>query len=369
MSKIRVMIVEDSAVVRLLLQHIIGSDPRFEIASVTETAEEALASIERVKPDVISLDIRLPGMNGLDATLRIMSTRPTPIVVVAASVEGDELNIAMNALRAGAVAVVEKPVGTSHEDYERVAQHLCAQLATMSQVKVIRQAPRRGLSFGSVQPAVEDVRPAASAAPVPPLPGHRLLPAVRAIGLVASTGGPNALVRVLSDLPGDLPVPIFLVQHITPSFLDGFVTWLDGLTGLKVKIADVNEQPQAGTVYVSPADRHLEMRAGRLWHSRAEEVCSQRPSGTVLFNSMAREFGANAVGVLLTGMGSDGAAGLLQMRQAGAWTIAEDASTAVVYGMPAAAVAMGAACESLPLTAIARRLQELIPVQRSEVAR
>lgn len=354
MSKTRVMIVEDSAVIRLLLQHIIGSDPRFDIVAVAETAEEALASIERVKPDVISLDIRLPGMNGLDATLRIMSTQPTPIVVVAASVEGDELNIAMNALRAGAVAVVEKPVGTSHEDYERVAQHLCAQLATMSQVKVIRQAPRRGLSFGSGH-ALEPVP-----VPAPPQPRKRPSAKIRMVGIVASTGGPNALVRVLSELPADFPVPILLVQHITPSFLDGFVGWLDGLTKLKVKIADFNEEPVPGFVYVSAADRHIELRSGRLWQSRADEVCSQRPSGTVLFNSLARELGAQGVGVLLTGMGSDGAAGLLQMREAGAWTIAEDASTAVVYGMPAAAVEMGAVCESLPLPVIAGRLIDLV---------
>lgn len=356
MNKIRVMIVEDSAVVRLLLQHIIGGDLRFEIASVCETAEEALAALERIRPDVISLDIRLPGMNGLDATLRIMSTCPTPIVVVAASVEGDELNIAMNALRAGAVAVVEKPVGTSHEDYESVATHLCNQLAIMSQVKVVRQAPRRGLSFGSsAVPTAEPVAP-----PVPRLPRARPPALVKMVGLVASTGGPNALSRVLSELPPSFPAPILLVQHITPSFLDGFVSWLDGLTRLKVKIAAAGEQPQPGFVYVPPVDRHLEVRNGRLWHGLGEEVCNQRPSGTVLFRSMANDLGANAAGVLLTGMGSDGALGLLAMRRAGAYTIAEDASTAVVYGMPAAAVELGAACETLPLPQVSRRLMEIV---------
>lgn len=357
MRKIRVMIVEDSAVVRLLLQYIIGSDDRFEIACLAETAEEALAALERVKPDVISLDIRLPGMNGLDATLHIMSSNPTPIVVVAASVEGSELNIAMNALRAGAVAVVEKPVGTSHEDYETVAKHLCNQLAIMSQVKVVKQA-RRGLNFGS---------PAPVAAPPPPPPPRQAMPVmVEAVGLVASTGGPNALSRVLSELPKSFAAPIFLVQHITPSFLDGFVSWLDGLTPLKVKIADVGETPCPGMVYLPPVDRHLEIRQGRLWHSRAEEVCNQRPSGSVLFHSMAREYGSLAVGALLTGMGADGAEGLLAMRKAGAYTIAEDASTCVVYGMPAAAAEMGAACEILPLPSVARRLVELVDARRRE---
>lgn len=361
MSKIRVMIVEDSAVVRILLQHIIGSDGRFEICCLAETAEEALAALDRVRPDVISLDIRLPGMNGLDATLRIMSTNPTPIVVVAASVASDDLNITMNALRAGAVAVVEKPVGTSHEDYETVAKHLCNQLAIMSQVKVVKQAPRRGLSFGS--PGVAE-----PFTPPPPPPPQVLRPPVRieAVGLCASTGGPNALSRVLSELPGDLAVPVYLVQHITPSFLEGFVSWLDGQTRLTVKIADTGEVPSRGVVYLPPIDRHLELRQGRLWHSRAEEVCNQRPSGTVLFHSMARELGPAGLGVLLTGMGADGAEGLLAMRQAGAWTIAEDASTCVVYGMPAAAVQMGAVSEVLPLPAVGRRITELVGMKRRE---
>ncbi len=363
MNKTRVMIVEDSAVVRLLLQHIIGSDPRFEIVSISETAEEALACLDRVRPDVISLDIRLPGMNGLDATLRIMSTRPTPIVVVAASVEGDELDIAMNALRAGAVAVVEKPVGTTNEDYERVATHLCNQLAIMSQVKVVRQAPRRGLSFGSPPP------PPAAAAPPPPPPPARRSASLRMVGLVASTGGPNALTRVLGELSADFPAPILLVQHITPSFLDGFVSWLDGMTPLEVRIAQPGETPRAGVVYVPPADRHLELRRGKLWLGMGDEVCSQRPSGTVLFESIARDLGDQALGVLLTGMGADGARGLLELRKSGAHTIAEDASTAVVYGMPAAAVELGAVCESLPLPAIARRMVELVaPFRRETVA-
>lgn len=360
MNKIRVMIVEDSAVVRILLQHIIGSDPRFEIASMVESAEEALASLDRIKPDVISLDIRLPGMNGLDATLRIMSTKPTPIVVVAASVEGDELNIAMNALRAGAVAVVEKPVGTSHEDYETVAKHLCNQLAIMSQVKVVRQGVRRGLSFGT--PTLEPVPPP----PPPPPPVQKPPAAIAMVGIVASTGGPNALSRVLGELPADFPVPILLVQHITASFLDGFVSWLDGLTRLKVKIAAPGEEPLPGHVYVPPVDRHLELRGGKLWHGRGDEVSSQRPSGTVLFQSLARELGARAVGVLLTGMGTDGAQGLLDMRRAGAYTIAEDASTAVVYGMPAVAVELGAVNESLPLPTVAKRLVDLVAPQRWE---
>ena len=147
MKKIRVLIVEDAPVVRQFLEYLIQRDPRLEVAASVGTAEEALRLLERMAPDVISMDIRLPGMNGFEATQRIMATRPTPIVVVSASVESGDLNIAINALRAGALAVVEKPVGTSHADYEALAERLCTQLAIMSQVPVIRQRIDRGLRF------------------------------------------------------------------------------------------------------------------------------------------------------------------------------------------------------------------------------
>jgi two-component system chemotaxis response regulator CheB len=348
MSKIRVLIVEDSLVVRELLKHIIGSDPRFDILAAVDSAEACLKLLETQQPDVISLDIRLPGMNGLDATLRIMATNPTPIVVVAAQVDDDELNIAMNALRAGALSVVEKPVGVKHTDFEAMAAHLCTQLAIMSQVKVVRQGIDRGLNFGHSEPAPTDRRTKVVA------PGTYTM-----VGMTASTGGPQALVQVLGGLGPDFPLPILLVQHITSSFLEGFVHWLEGATPFKVRIANEDEMPRPGFVYVAPVDRHLTLIHQRLAISDGPPVCNQKPSGTVLFESMAREVGKNAIGVVLTGMGSDGADGLLLMRKAGAYTIAEDSSTSVVYGMPAAAAALGAAREMLPLGDVAPRLRGL----------
>ena len=350
-KRIRVLIIEDSLVVRELLAHIIGDDTRFAIVGMASSAEEGLAMLDRTEPDVISLDIRLPGMNGLDATLRIMSTRPTPIVVVSASVESDDLNIAMNALKAGALTVVEKPVGTSHQTYKTIARHICDTLALMSRVKVVRQGLRRNLSFGNAPPVGDD-RGAADA------PARRS--PIRMLGLVASTGGPSALSRILAELPADFPVPILLVQHITDIFLEGFVTWLDGMGPLKVKLAEPGEMPLPGHVYVPPADRHLGIAHGALSVFLDGAVSGQRPSGTVLFKQMARDLGAGGLGVLLTGMGTDGAEGLLAMRRAGGYTIAEDRSTAVVYGMPAAAEQLGAACEMLPLPTIAGRIRQLV---------
>lgn len=345
--KKKVLIVEDSLTVRTLLEHVIGNDPRLEVAASVATAEEALRLLPAVRPDVISLDVRLPGMNGLDATRRIMTDHPTPIVIVSANVDGDDFKISMNALSAGAVTVVEKPVATTMEDYVALAERLCRQLAIMSEVHVIRQ--RHG-------------RPAAAAArersrlpeyPAEPRGDYRVL------GVVASTGGPSALVKLLGALGSDFPLPIVLVQHITPSFMSGFVAWLDEMVPLRVVAAEDGDIAVAGTVYVAPADRHLEVHAGRLRLVQGPPVSSQKPSGTVLLRSLARSYGRHALAVILTGMGDDGATGLGEVREAGGHTIAEDESTAVVYGMPAVAVRLGAASEQLPLHEIGPRLLRL----------
>lgn len=354
MKKIRVMIVEDSGVVRELLRHLVERDPRLEVAAAVESAEEALKLLPGVSPDVISLDIRLPGMDGFEATRRIMSEKPTPIVVVSASVESQDLRIAMNALKAGALSVVEKPVGASHRDYESLAESLCTQLAIMSEVKVVRQTgvrPRRGLRAGLPPSTIRKVSGGLN-----PL-------AVLAIG--ASTGGPQALSQLLGDLPAEFPMPILTVQHMTPAFLEGFASWLQSVAPQAVCLAREGEDPLPGRVYVAPADRHLRLEGGRLRLSAEPPVSSQRPSATVLFESMAQSLGSGALGILLTGMGDDGAQGLLKLRQAGGYTIAEDQSTAVVYGMPAAAVKIGAASESLPLQEIAPRILELLAVKEA----
>ncbi|MGE5546060.1 MAG: chemotaxis-specific protein-glutamate methyltransferase CheB [Solirubrobacterales bacterium] len=341
--KIKVLIVEDSLVVRELLKHIVGSDERFELVGAVESAEEALAMLDIVQPDVISLDIRLPGMNGLDATLQIMARRPTPIVVVAANVDDDELNIAMNALRAGALAVVEKPVGVTNVAFEAMAARLCTQLAIMSQVKVMPQRIDRGLRFGTAEP----------------LPVRAPSSSYSVVGIVSSTGGPQALTQVLGSLGADFPLPILLVQHITSSFLDGFVSWLSSVTPFHVRIASSDEVPERGCVYMAPADRHLAMRSRRLVVLDTPPVCSQKPSGSVLLSSIAKDVGRRGVGVVLTGMGADGADGLLELHKAGGYTIAEDESTCVVYGMPAAAAKLGAVREVLPLGGVAPRLRDL----------
>ena len=356
MKKIGVLIVEDSRVITQLLCHIIGGDPRFDILAAVSSAEEALEILQRVSPDVISLDIRLPGMNGLEVTRRIMQDKPTPIVVCSASVESDELKITMNALRAGALAVVEKPVGTTRAEYEQLARTLCTQLAIMSDVKVVRQ---RGFTDSATpfKKTVESPKILFGTRVTQGRPVHRFL------GIGASTGGPNAVVQVLTGLGRDLPFPVLLVQHMMPSFLAGFVSWLEGVTPWRAVIARNHEVPVPGTVYLAPPDHHLEIEADRIRLTQDPPISAQRPSATVLFRSMARDLGGAALGILLTGMGDDGADGLLELRRTGGYTIAEHESTAVVYGMPKAAVDRGAACECLPLNEIAPRVLEMVSTE------
>ncbi|HYM12726.1 MAG TPA: chemotaxis protein CheB, partial [Bryobacterales bacterium] len=234
MKQARVLIVEDSAVIRELLQHIIGGDPRLTVAAAVESGEDALGVIHQVAPDVISLDIRLPGMNGFEATRRIMSERPTPIVVVSASVESEDLKITMNALAAGALAVMEKPAGTTRAEYETAAERLCTQLVIMSQVRVVGQRSHREPHARSPK---GDLRS-----------GRGLY---RVLGIAASTGGPNALVEVLAGLGKDFPWPVLVVQHMPPSFLKGFACWLASVCPLPVEIVETHTPPLSGRVYLA----------------------------------------------------------------------------------------------------------------------
>ena len=346
---VRVMIVEDSLVVRQFIENIVNRDPRLEVAASVVSAEEGLRLLGKARPDVISMDIRLPGMNGLDATRQIMRECPLPIVILSAGIDRQSLESSMEALRAGAVAVLEKPPGVGHADYESMATTLCTQLYIMSQVKVVRQR-----SIRRVETETEAALYPPAGLPLKAKDGFKM------VGMVASTGGPKVFHAILNALPANFPLPILLVQHMGEGFIDGFASWLNSACPQTVVVANDGESPVAGKVYVAPGGRHLEVTGNGLRVTGAEPVSGQRPSGTVLFNSMASSLGSRGLGVLLTGMGDDGASGLLAMRMAGGFTIAEDKSTAIIYGMPAAAASIGAACAQLPVDAIAGKIVRAI---------
>lgn len=341
MRPIRVLIVEDSAVVREHLRRIISSDPRLEVAAMAPSGEEALSIVDRVAPDVISMDIHLPGMQGFEATRRIMARRPTPIVVVS-GMGREEMSLTMQALKAGALAVVEKPVSATNQDYDALAGRLCTQLAIMSEVKVVRQR--------DIEPRRPETRSTQSSGALP----------YRVLGIATSTGGPSALLQLLSGLGAGFPLPIAVVQHMTAGFMSGFAEWLNSVVPLPVSIITGPMPLSPGRVYLAPPHAHLLLRGVSAVLDQGPPIGNQRPAANALFSSMAGSLGASAIGVLLTGMGEDGATGLRDIKLAGGHTIAEDESTAVVYGMPAAAVRLGGVCDCLPLGNIAPRVLELV---------
>jgi two-component system chemotaxis response regulator CheB len=293
------------------------------------------------------MDIRLPGIDGLETTRRIMEEHPTPIVVIADSVHDGSMKLSMNALRAGALTVVEKPVGVATGGYEEIAGKICTQLYIMSQVSVIRRRGPYARSSSSIPVKADG---ASRLAPLRP----------NILGIAASTGGPPALAKVVGALPRDFPLPILLVQHMGAPFMEGFASWLNGLVDLEVTIAKEREIARPGRVYVAPGDRHLTLADSNVLRLSDEPaINSQRPAATALFQSIARHAGRRGCGVVLTGMGEDGARGLAEMRAAGGQTIAEHESTCVVFGMPGAAIRLGAIDTVLPLELIAGRLREL----------
>lgn len=342
MKKISVLVVEDSPTVRLLLEEIVNGDPRLEVMASCASAEDALAVLGRACPDVISMDILLPGMDGLEAIRTILADRPIPIVVVSSTTSSSETRHAIEALHAGALAVLPKPEGPDAPDFSRQSRRIADQLAAMSQVKVIRRMkakiPRKTVP-GSFDGSERDFQ------------------SIRAIGIAASTGGPLALVELLGSLPKDFPVPIVLVQHIAPGFGESFAGWLESVIPLAVRYVTHDEALRAGVVYLAPDGRHLEVRGDRVIPLDTPPVGVHRPSANILFESLARNFGAASAGIILTGMGRDGAQGLLSMKKAGAWTCGQDEETCAVFGMPQAAEELGALCALLPIAEINRLLR------------
>ncbi|QRN98319.1 chemotaxis-specific protein-glutamate methyltransferase CheB [Archangium violaceum] len=345
-DKLRVVVAEDSPTARRLLVEILRADPSFEVVGEAKDGVEALELTRRLRPDLVTMDIQMPNMDGLESTRRIMTEVPTPVVVVSTLVERD-IQTSMAALRSGALAVLQKLVGPQAPNFDDEARRLRDTVKAMAEVKVVRHWPARGETPAPRPPSVQT---------------SRGTPAV--ITIAASTGGPAALHRILSALPATFPLPILVVQHIALGFAQGLATWLDSVCPLEVKVAEQGEPLRPGVVYIAPDDRHLGVRADRhIEVSNAAPVGGFRPSGTWLFRSAARVFGAAQAAAVLTGMGQDGLDGLREVHEAGGWVIAQDEATSVVYGMPGVAVSAGLADEVLPLDAFSHRFRQLAGVE------
>lgn len=353
MNPVAVLIVDDSASLRLMLQHVLELDPRIRVIGTVSDGNGAIAWLEssNPRPDVVLMDIHMPNLDGFEATRRIMESQPLPIVICTATANPQELQVAFRSMEAGAVACVDKPTGRSDPRFDALAQNLQQTVRLMAEVKVVRRWARPRIAAVRTAPA-----PLAIATKVP-----------RIVGIGASTGGPPVLQAILSALPKDFAAPVLIVQHIARGFLPGMVEWLNQTTGLHVHIAAHGALATPGHVYIAPDDFHLGVTsAGRLLLARDPAENGLRPSVSWLFRSLAENIGANAVGVLLTGMGRDGAEELKLMRDRGALTIAQDRESSVVHGMPGAAIELAAASQILPaeriagalLTELARRIPQ-----------
>lgn len=350
MKKTRVLVVEDSLTVRKHIVEVLSADTDIEVVGEAADGKRGIELCQALRPDAVTCDMMMPVMTGLAAVEYIMAYCPTPILIVSSSTNRGELFKTYEALTAGALDVLDKPTGGEIDTAWE--QRLVSTVKLIARIKVITH-PRGRL--GSVGLRALDNRIHASTTP-----SAQSVPSIAAIGV--STGGPAALVQILQGLPRDFPIPLVIVMHLSKMFAPAFAEWLDQQSPIRVRYAQDGERvPELGEsrVVMAPADVHLLVERGKFRLAHGPERHSCRPAVDNLFESLAREVGGSCVAALLTGMGRDGAAGLLALRHAGARTIAQDEATSVVFGMPREAIELGGAGEILPLEKIAPRLVEL----------
>jgi two-component system, chemotaxis family, protein-glutamate methylesterase/glutaminase len=357
MKRLRILVVEDSLTIRRRFCEILAADPELEVVGEAEDGKRAIELCEVLRPDVMTLDMVLPVMSGLTATEYIMAYMPTPILIVSASTNRGELFKTYDALAAGALDVLEKP---TVDDLDAAWEgRFVAAVKLIARIKVITHPRARLGSTRHSAAAVADSAPATGARRGADQPqGQRY--GVLALG--ASTGGPAAIVKVLRALPKGLRVPVLFVLHIDEPFGAAFAEWLENQTPHRVAYAHDGEHLDSlrGQVVMAPPGRHLTVAGARVRLTADPPRHSCRPSVDVLFESLAVDRGAQVLACLLTGMGRDGAAGLLAIRRAGGSTLAQDESTSVVYGMPREAALLGAAQMVLPLDQIGPEIAQLL---------
>ena len=339
-DKIQVLIADDSYLWAATIAEVLDGDRDIHIALRVTNGQEAINAVERLRPDLVMMDIHMPVLGGLDAISVIMAHYPTPILVMTGDAAGGNGELTFEALRRGALDLMVKDTGYPPE--LAFVHELRAKVKALAAVQVVRHVAHRGR-------------------PTPRLPAIDLRQEIRTVGIVASTGGPSALSAVLKDLPRDFGAGIVIVQHLTSEFAPIFASWLDGTCRLPVALAQEGESLETGRVLIAPADCHLMMQDDNTVHLRdGLEQEKHRPSGNVLLASLATSYASTGLGLVMTGMGSDGAQGLLEMRQAGALTFAQDEASSAVFGMPQAAGALGAVRQFVPLEEIAEVLENAV---------
>lgn len=338
---IRVLIAEDSASARAYLQHLVNSAPDMEVVAVAVNGAEAARLTCELRPDVVAMDIHMPVMDGYSATREIMAKCPTPVVIVSALISGKASGDTFRIFEAGAVAAVTKPHGPGTEQAMAECEKLVTTLRQMAGIDLRGRAAPVARHEGNVQSQPNPC-------------------AYRLVAIGASTGGPIALKMLLQQLPAQFALPVLVVQHISPGFITGMVTWLSQSCALPIKVAEDQEKIQPGHVYFAPDNCHMTVnRQGRICCVDAPPMHSVRPAVSWLFQSVAEHYAATAVGVLLTGMGRDGAQELLAMQQRGAVTLLQDQASCVVYGMPGEAAQLGVGNYHLPPEKIGQQLAVL----------
>ncbi len=336
---IKVLLADDSADVRVVLRDIFHATGDIVVVGEAENGKEAISLTERLKPDLIVMDITMPVMDGITAIEEIMAKFPTPILVLSATMDDREVNHAFTAIKKGALDVMEKPQLMAGNYGESFEARIIEKARIFARVKVIRRWPTRTAKVELKNGYKKS--------------GREIL----AIG--ASTGGPKAVMSIIKGLPADFPAAVFIVQHIASGFARGFAQWLDRDCAIKVRLAADGQTCERGAALVAPNDCHMVLEQGKIRLAQTEPVNCCRPSIDVFFNSLAEEESDKVVGVLLTGMGRDGALGLRRIKERGGFTIAQDEASSTVFGMPKAAIALDAVDEVLPLLSMPEAITKI----------
>lgn len=338
-EQVKVLIVEDSPTAADLMKNIFLRNDEFNVIAVAKNGAEAIDLMQTVHPDIISMDINMPVMNGFEATRIIMETNPVPIIIVSASWLPGEVEMTFKAMQAGALTLIEKPHGVGSPLHEKEVKSIHRLFKALSKVKVIRRySENKYLHTQQVKKRE----------------GH-----YKCVAIGVSTGGPTVLNSILKELDKEFQLPILIVQHIAEGFVTGFIKWLSDNSGYKVKLANDGEYMEKGVAYLAPENSHLGVNGMQIQLSYTPAIGGNKPSVSHLFKSVNENYGGQSIAILLTGMGRDGATELKELKDSGALTIIQNEETALIFGMPGEAKALGAQCFELSPDAIAQKLNQI----------